>query len=456
MVIIYTESRNQTDCRGTLDIPLYNEGNEKMAQQIVTTTSQSYDKEVAGLGPLTMQLNRLFLRPRVSSTVAFKWAKMYGTLLKELGLLSQGYVVLKTLAELVGNTPMRTITNMELLVGACHGNVLFLEAGNWSVASEGILLDSLASELCKGVNRDIAVVLVGSEERMKTMLAQHAHLNREFSRGEAFELPGFLAATKEDKNTSQAVDSNVLENMTLQAMCGRVQGSSRVGKFHKCFEPFVYDDSPAGEALRVKGWENLTDEEEKGATNVTTLHEIDEWIRRTVVDTYGESDGVTLWKHFRPCSVKAFAQTKQILLLPQSIESKEFVERRAFRLLCVRLCIYVHMNDAFSVLNDEGDPSSMLEVTKEEFTNNYARVAKHGFVGTSSLEVENTTSIWDVYLDTAGRGFVRFDGFCNFLRGMFGHTLAYRLYSKCEDAVWSVIGKESQFTKHRVPCRILT
>jgi CRP-like cAMP-binding protein len=234
--------------------------------------------------------------------------------------------------------------------------------------------------------------------------------------------PGFSPIVK-----TRAVGGDaVLENLELQAMCGTVQGSTVVGKFHKCFGD-LGDDSPEGEALRVEAWRKLSDENKKGKTNITTLQEVDEWTRLSMVANHGDEDGVELWKHFRPCCVKAFAHTKELLLLPQSIESKEFVEQGMFRLLCLRLSIYAHMSDAFSVLNDNGDAKSMLEVTKDEFITNYARAAKHGFVGMSSLTAENVLGLWDTRLDTTGRGFVRFDTFCNFLKGRFRSFLFHYL-----------------------------
>jgi SpoVK/Ycf46/Vps4 family AAA+-type ATPase len=154
---------------------------------LVQMAADNFDREVQGKAPIEVSLHRLFLgNPGTGKTTV---ARLYGKLLKELGFLSNGDVVLKTASELTGNVVGAATTLMNNVFDEAAGKVLIIdEAYNLASSSYGKqALDTLVERVQPGSGEDIAVLLLGYTNEMTAMLRDcNPGLSRRFPLDDAF------------------------------------------------------------------------------------------------------------------------------------------------------------------------------------------------------------------------------------------------------------------------------
>jgi len=116
-------------------------------------------------------------------------AKLYGRLLKELGFLSSGDVVVKTASDFVGQYIGQSQKQTNQILEQSKGKVLIIDeayAFNDSLFGKQVL-DTLVEKVQGSPSDDIAVLLLGYENEMLKMLRdQNPGLARRFPKEHAF------------------------------------------------------------------------------------------------------------------------------------------------------------------------------------------------------------------------------------------------------------------------------
>ncbi|EQC36830.1 hypothetical protein, variant [Saprolegnia diclina VS20] len=167
---------------------------KKSVKELLALCAKNQERTLTGKAPLPVRLHRLFLgNPGTGKTTC---AALYGRILKELRLLSGGDVLLKTASDLmgdhVGDAQKRTLATLE----QAKGKVLVIDEAY--VLNEGSygkeVLNVLVEKVQSTGREDIAVLLLGYEAQMLTMLReQNPGLARRFPREAAFVFEDYSA-----------------------------------------------------------------------------------------------------------------------------------------------------------------------------------------------------------------------------------------------------------------------
>jgi len=152
----------------------------------------NYERELASEPPHLIPLNRLFLgNPGTGKTTV---ATIYGRILKGLGYLSDGSVVVKTPSDLIAGVVGGTEEKTAALLEVCKGKVLVIDEAY--ALHEGMYgaraIDTIVSKVQNSEGDDIAVLLLGYEPEMLKMLREsNPGLQRRFSPESAFRFADF-------------------------------------------------------------------------------------------------------------------------------------------------------------------------------------------------------------------------------------------------------------------------
>lgn len=152
----------------------------------------NYERELASEPPHLIPLNRFFLgNPGTGKTTV---ATIYGRILKGLGYLSDGSVVVKTPSDLIAGVVGGTEEKTAALLEVCKGKVLVIDEAY--ALHEGMYgaraIDTIVSKVQNSEGDDIAVLLLGYEPEMLKMLREsNPGLQRRFSPESAFRFADF-------------------------------------------------------------------------------------------------------------------------------------------------------------------------------------------------------------------------------------------------------------------------
>ncbi len=132
--------------------------------------SDNLIREQAGLQPLELSLNRLFLgNPGTGKTVV---ARIYGKILKELGFLSSGEVVRVGASQLIGDAVGVAATKVHDLLNTLQGKVLIIDEAY--VLADSVYgrqaLDVLVERVQGTPGEDLAVIMCGYQDKVEAML----------------------------------------------------------------------------------------------------------------------------------------------------------------------------------------------------------------------------------------------------------------------------------------------
>ena len=155
--------------------------------RLVELCGVNYQRELNGEPPHEVFVNRMFLGgPGCGKTTC---AKLYGELLKHLGFLSNGDVVLKTAGDFVGQVVGESQNKTISILNSARGKVLVIDEAY--VLDDSLygkqVLDTLVEKVQNSTTDDIAVLLLGYEEQMDKMIrSQNPGLARRFPKDYAF------------------------------------------------------------------------------------------------------------------------------------------------------------------------------------------------------------------------------------------------------------------------------
>lgn len=163
----------------------------------------NYDRELAEKPVVECPLNRIFLgNPGTGKTTV---AQYYGQIMVDMGLLSNGEVVVKNPSDFVGEYLGESENITKGILAASRGKVLIIdEAYALSDRSDEnnerscgniyktAIVDTLVAQIQGTVNEDRVVLLLGYKDRMERMFqAVNPGLGRRFPMSAAFEFDDF-------------------------------------------------------------------------------------------------------------------------------------------------------------------------------------------------------------------------------------------------------------------------
>jgi hypothetical protein len=154
-----------------------------------------------GKQPLPVNLNRVFLGPPgVGKTTV---AQLYGQIIAELGLVSEGNVVIKNPSDLIGKYIGWSEKATKDALEEAKGNVLVIDdahmlytsnacGGNSSDVFRRGVIDTLVAEISGSPGEDRCVILAGYPDKMQDMfLNSNAGLQRRFPLEDALHFHGY-------------------------------------------------------------------------------------------------------------------------------------------------------------------------------------------------------------------------------------------------------------------------
>ncbi|KAG6329525.1 hypothetical protein ID866_9564 [Astraeus odoratus] len=158
----------------------------------------NYHRELEEKEPMQMSLNRVFLgSPGTGKTTV---AKLYGRILSELGLLSNGEVVVKNPSDFVGAYLGHSEKNTKAILNSTVGKVLVIDEAYMLYSKNAghqdsfktTVIDTIVAEIQSVPGEDRCVLLLGYKEQMEEMFQNvNPGLARRFAIENAFNFEDF-------------------------------------------------------------------------------------------------------------------------------------------------------------------------------------------------------------------------------------------------------------------------
>jgi SpoVK/Ycf46/Vps4 family AAA+-type ATPase len=183
---------------------------------LLDTIQTNYERELAEEPLVQLSLNKVFLgSPGTGKTTV---AKFYGQILVDLGLLSNGEVVVKNPADFIGAHLGESEANTKGILAATVGKVLVIDEayglyGGGGAAGGGAerdffktsVIDTIVAEVQSVPGDDRCVLLLGYQDKMETMFQNvNPGLSRRFPMDSAFVFVDF-----DDEALGQILDSKL-------------------------------------------------------------------------------------------------------------------------------------------------------------------------------------------------------------------------------------------------------
>ncbi|KAF7546720.1 hypothetical protein G7Z17_g8238 [Cylindrodendrum hubeiense] len=177
---------------------------------LLDTVKTNYERELTEEPLVEFSLNRVFLgSPGTGKTTV---AKLFGQILVDLGLLSNGEVVIKTPADFVGSVLGQSEAQTKGILAATVGKVLVIDeayglyGGGGNMSSGDIyktaVVDTIVAEVQSVPGEDRCVLLLGYKDQMEEMFQNvNPGLSRRFPLSSAFVFEDF-----DDEALSQILD----------------------------------------------------------------------------------------------------------------------------------------------------------------------------------------------------------------------------------------------------------
>ncbi|KAL7906401.1 P-loop containing nucleoside triphosphate hydrolase protein [Trichoderma velutinum] len=154
---------------------------------LLDSLTTNYERELAEEPPIQFTLNRVFLgSPGTGKTTV---AKLYGEILANLGLLSNGELVMKTPADFIGSHLGHSESQTKGILASTIGKVLVIDEAYGLYGGKGVtdpyktaVVDTIVAEVQNVPGDDRCVILIGYQEQMEEMFQNvNPGLSRRFS-----------------------------------------------------------------------------------------------------------------------------------------------------------------------------------------------------------------------------------------------------------------------------------
>ncbi|KZV71056.1 P-loop containing nucleoside triphosphate hydrolase protein [Peniophora sp. CONT] len=170
-------------------------------QNLFDLIAENYRRELREKEPIQMSLNSVFLgNPGTGKTTV---AKLYGQVLADLGLLSNGEVVLKNPADFKGGVLGESESRTKAILAASLGKVLVIDEAYSLYGASGsgtrtmdpystAVIDTIVAEIQSVPGEDRCVIMCGYEAPMREMFQNvNPGLSRRFRIEDAFRFQDF-------------------------------------------------------------------------------------------------------------------------------------------------------------------------------------------------------------------------------------------------------------------------
>ncbi|KAI0050262.1 P-loop containing nucleoside triphosphate hydrolase protein [Auriscalpium vulgare] len=174
---------------------------KESVQNLFNIINTNYQRELREKEPVQVSLNRVFIgSPGTGKTTV---AKLYGQILADLALLSNGEVVVKNPADFIGNVLGASESNTKAILATTVGKVLVIDeaymlyggksAGSGNTDSfKTAVIDTMVAEIQSVPGEDRCVLLLGYEKEIRDMFQNvNPGLSRRFAIEEAFKFADF-------------------------------------------------------------------------------------------------------------------------------------------------------------------------------------------------------------------------------------------------------------------------
>ncbi|KAF8252466.1 P-loop containing nucleoside triphosphate hydrolase protein [Wilcoxina mikolae CBS 423.85] len=169
------------------------------AKGMIDMIETNYRRELAERNPLNFSLNRVFFgSPGTGKTTV---AKLYGQIMADLGLLSNGEVVVKNPSDFIGKCLGKSEAQTRAILGATLGKVLIIDEAymlnsggpeKQNDAYKTAVIDTLVAEVQSVPGDDRCILLLGYEDKLKEMFQNvNPGLSRRFAIDDPFRFEDF-------------------------------------------------------------------------------------------------------------------------------------------------------------------------------------------------------------------------------------------------------------------------
>ncbi|OJI82018.1 hypothetical protein ASPTUDRAFT_750143 [Aspergillus tubingensis CBS 134.48] len=169
---------------------------KEMVDELVHQANTNHHRELQGLSPLDIPLNKVFLGPLGTGKTTV--AKLYGQIITEIGLLSGDEVVVKDPSDFIGQYIGDSEANTKEILRATEGKVLIIDdahmlyqgtghGANCSDSFRLAVVDTLVTNTSNEPGDDRCIILIGYPDPMKAFFNNsNPGLRRRFPLEEAF------------------------------------------------------------------------------------------------------------------------------------------------------------------------------------------------------------------------------------------------------------------------------
>ncbi|KAI2473043.1 P-loop containing nucleoside triphosphate hydrolase protein [Annulohypoxylon bovei var. microspora] len=207
---------------------------KQSAMALMNRLQTNYDRETKEQPLVERSLNKVFIgNPGTGKTTV---AKLYGKILRDLGLVSNGEVIVKSPADFVGNVLGQSEKNTKAILDSTKGKVLIIDeaymlasgvsnSGGTSDPYKAAVIDTIVAEVQSTALEDRCVLLLGYKGQMEDMFQKvNPGLTRRFpisTAGEAAKKV-VLEVLKRARNKPNFGNAGEVDNVLDQAK-GRQQ-----------------------------------------------------------------------------------------------------------------------------------------------------------------------------------------------------------------------------------------
>ncbi|EIN07312.1 P-loop containing nucleoside triphosphate hydrolase protein [Punctularia strigosozonata HHB-11173 SS5] len=167
---------------------------KKSVQNLFSMVKTNYERELDEKAPIQLSLNRCFVGPPGTGKTTV--SKLYGAILANLGMISNGEVVVKNPADFIGSALGQSESQTKAILANTVGKVLVIDEaymlyggsnGGVSDPYKTAVIDTIVAEVQSVPGEDRCVLLLGYKDQMEEMFQNvNPGLSRRFAIEDAF------------------------------------------------------------------------------------------------------------------------------------------------------------------------------------------------------------------------------------------------------------------------------